>query len=233
MCVYIQWCIKQCCLLRCAVEWIIRMNTHSWSFFLYTGYTQKKGAVSKVNKKFISHLTRAQRTPSAAATVQVSYALPAVRFLCLLQGQFPRWRCSRRRLSVCSILRCPDLWLQCSVFRAWFRKYAPHRNNITRWYWQFVETGCLCKGKSPGRPRVSDDNIERVREVFQRSSRKSLARASRELDMSKITLWKVLPKRLCFKPYKMRLVQALTPADKVKRHNFCEEMQLKMRKMIS
>ena len=41
-------------------------------------------AVSKVNKKFISHLTRAQRTPSAAATVQVSHALPAVRFPCLL-----------------------------------------------------------------------------------------------------------------------------------------------------
>jgi len=37
-----------------------------------TGYTQNNGAVSKVNKKFISHLTRAQRTPSAAAaTVQV------------------------------------------------------------------------------------------------------------------------------------------------------------------
>ena len=43
------------------------------------------GAVSKVNKKFISHLTRAQRTPSAAATVQVSHALPAVRFSCLLR----------------------------------------------------------------------------------------------------------------------------------------------------
>jgi len=39
------------------------------------GYTQKNGAVSKVNKKFISYLTRAQRTPSAAATVQVSPAL--------------------------------------------------------------------------------------------------------------------------------------------------------------
>ena len=38
------------------------------------------GAVSKVNKKFISHLTRAKRTPSAAATVQVSHTLPAVRF---------------------------------------------------------------------------------------------------------------------------------------------------------
>ena len=42
-------------------------------------------AVSKVNKKFISHLTRAQRTLSAAATVQVSHTLPAVRFSCLLR----------------------------------------------------------------------------------------------------------------------------------------------------
>ena len=73
------------------------------------GYTQKNGAISKVNKKFISHLTRAQRTPSAAATVQVSHALPAVRFSCLLRSQFPRWRRSRKRLSVCSVLRCPDL----------------------------------------------------------------------------------------------------------------------------
>ena len=48
---------------------------------------QMNGAVSKVNKKFISHLTRAQRTPSAAATVQVSHALPAVRFSYLLRGR--------------------------------------------------------------------------------------------------------------------------------------------------
>ena len=48
---------------------------------------QMNGAVSKVNKKFISHLTRAQRTPSAAATVQVSHALLAVRFSCLLRGR--------------------------------------------------------------------------------------------------------------------------------------------------
>ena len=45
------------------------------------------GAVSEVNKKCISHLTLAQRTPSAAATVQVSHALPAVRFSCLLRGR--------------------------------------------------------------------------------------------------------------------------------------------------
>ena len=48
---------------------------------------QMNGAVSEVNKKCVSHLTRAQRTLSAAATVQVSYALPAVRFSCLLRGR--------------------------------------------------------------------------------------------------------------------------------------------------
>ena len=46
------------------------------------------GAVSRVNKKFISHLTQAQHTPSAAATVQVSHALPAVfARSCLLRGR--------------------------------------------------------------------------------------------------------------------------------------------------
>jgi hypothetical protein len=53
---------------------------------LYTGHTQKNGAVSKVNNKFISHLTWAQSTPSTASAVQVSRTLP-VRFSCLLRGR--------------------------------------------------------------------------------------------------------------------------------------------------
>jgi hypothetical protein len=35
----------------------------------------------------MSHITRAQHTPSAVATVQVSHALSAVRFSCLLRGR--------------------------------------------------------------------------------------------------------------------------------------------------
>jgi hypothetical protein len=50
----------------------------------YTEYSQKNSAVSKVNKKSISHLTWVKLTPSAATTVQVSHELPAVRFSCLL-----------------------------------------------------------------------------------------------------------------------------------------------------
>ena len=55
--------------------------------YIYKGYTQKNGAVSKGNKEFISHFSRAQRTPSAAETAQVSHALPAVRFSCLMRGR--------------------------------------------------------------------------------------------------------------------------------------------------
>ena len=57
------------------------------SEILTTVRLQMNGAVSKVNKKFISHLTQAKYTPSAAETVQVSHALPAVRFSCLLWGR--------------------------------------------------------------------------------------------------------------------------------------------------
>ena len=39
------------------------------SYGINTGRLQMNGAVSKVNKKFISHLTRAKLIPSAAATV--------------------------------------------------------------------------------------------------------------------------------------------------------------------
>jgi hypothetical protein len=45
------------------------------------------GTVLKVNQKCIYHPTRAQQTLSAAGTVQVSHALLAVRFSCLLRGR--------------------------------------------------------------------------------------------------------------------------------------------------
>ena len=64
----------------CNVRWkrVFSLTwTHlSWCHsYHYTGYTQKNGAVSKVNKKFISDLTRAQYTSPVAATVRVSHAL--------------------------------------------------------------------------------------------------------------------------------------------------------------
>jgi hypothetical protein len=38
----------------------------------------------------------------------------------------------------------------------------PGPNSIKQWHMKFEEEGCLCKGKSPGRPSVSHESVERV-----------------------------------------------------------------------
>ena len=86
------------------------------------------GAVSKVNNKFISHLTRAQRTPSAAATVQVSHALPAVHFSCLLRGRGAVFKMASQQEKAFCVLRFEVSRSVITVqreFRARFRKGAP------------------------------------------------------------------------------------------------------------
>ena len=47
-------------------------------------------------------------------------------------GQFPKWRRSRKWLSVCSVLRSPDLWLQCSVSFVYGLEKAHHASFLNR-----------------------------------------------------------------------------------------------------
>ena len=68
--------------------------------------------------------------------------------------------------------------------------------------------------------------MERFRETFTRSPRKSTTRASLELQMPQQTVWKSLRKRLRMIPYKLQLVQALSCDDKWVRFSFCMSMQL-------
>lgn len=110
-------------------------------------------------------------------------------------------------------------------FRTKFNKDPPTANSIRRWYAQFKASGCLCKGKSTGRPAVSEETVERVRASFTRSPRKSTNEASRELNVPQPTVWKILRKRLKQKPYRLQLLQALTPDDKVKRFEFSARLQ--------
>ena len=61
---------------------------------------------------------------------------------------------------------------------------------------KFIETGCLCKQKSSGRPLTAGDDVERVRASFLHSPKKSTGIAAKELSMSKTTVWRVLYKSL-------------------------------------
>ena len=95
------------------------------------------------------------------------------------------------------------------AFHLHFIIQPPTRKNMCRWNHEFEQIGCLCKGKSSGRPRVSEENVRRIQESFERSSCKSTRRASRELGIPKPTVWHVLRRRLLFMPYHLQLVQAL------------------------
>ena len=78
-----------------------------------------------------------------------------------------------------------------TVQREFRRRYGidpPSAQSIRRWYRQFEETGCLCKGKSTGRPHVSEDNVQRIKESFQCSPRESTSRASPDLGIPQTTL---------------------------------------------
>jgi hypothetical protein len=75
---------------------------------------------------------------------------------------------------------------------------------------------------------MSQENVNRIRESYARSPRKSLSRGSRQLSVPQTTLWRVLRKRLVVKAYKLQLLQALRSLDKTSRFNVCTEMQGRM-----
>ena len=60
------------------------------------------------------------------------------------------------------------------AFHIKFHCNPPCDNNIHRWYHQFEDTGCLCKGKSSGRPSMIEEHVKRVSDAFAHSPKKSV-----------------------------------------------------------
>ena len=58
--------------------------------------------------------------------------------------------------------------------------------------------------KRSGRLRTSEENIERVRQAFQRSRMKSIRTAARQLELLRSTIHKVLHKNLRLYAYKCK-----------------------------
>ena len=99
------------------------------------------------------------------------------------------------------------------AFKLKFNVDPPTNKFILKWHRIFIERGCICdqrKGYS-GQPSVSEQVVDRVRESFLCSPRKSKRRASRELKVLQSTVSKILHKHLWLHPYKLQLVQKLHP----------------------
>jgi hypothetical protein len=102
--------------------------------------------------------------------------------------------------SVVSLLR---------AFRQQFQSDPLSANSMRHWYQQFQTAECLCERKSAGYPHVSEESVDRVRQCFLCSPKKSVHHTSCELEMSTMTVWRVLRKRLEMKPYCLHLLQFL------------------------
>ena len=75
-----------------------------------------------------------------------------------------------------------------------------------------------------GRPRTSEENIERLRQPFQRSPMKSIRTAARQLELPRSTVHKVLHKNLRLYAYKVQMLQALQPNDMPRQKEFAVNM---------
>ena len=85
------------------------------------------------------------------------------------------------------------------AFRLRFNFQPPTRKSICYWNHQFEQICCPCKGKSSGPSSVSEENVRRIEKSFESSPRKSTRRASRELGIPQLTVWRVLRRHLLFK----------------------------------
>lgn len=105
-----------------------------------------------------------------------------------------------------------------------FNREPPSRPTIRQWHRKFMQTGSVLHQKGAGRPRTSEENVERVREAFHQSPKKSVRTASRQLQMPRSTVHKVLRKVLKFKAYKVQLLHEIKANDKPKRMEFAVYM---------
>jgi len=69
--------------------------------------------------------------------------------------------CSTRFVCVREFIKTESATVVQRAFRLRFNIQPPTRKSICRWNHQFEQTGCLCKGKSSGRPCVSEENVRR------------------------------------------------------------------------
>ena len=105
-----------------------------------------------------------------------------------------------------------------------YGKNPPSRSSIRRWHKKFMETGSVLDAVRTGRPRISVENIESVRQAFSRSPMKSIRTAARQLELPPTTVHKVLHKKLRLYAYKVQMLQRLQPNDKPKRKEFADNM---------
>jgi hypothetical protein len=73
---------------------------------------------------------------------------------------------------------------------------------------RFLTIGTITKGKSSGRPPVSDEIVEDLKEMVEKTTY-----LSQQSGVPRNTCHKIIKNRVQLHPYKISVVQELQPAD--------------------
>jgi len=103
---------------------------------------------------------------------------------------------------------------------------VPHRNVIANWVRTFEETGSTLRLRGSGRPKTArtPENLIRVSEAIVQSPTRSARKHSIALGISNRSVRRILHQDLFFHPYKIMIVQELSPLDYENRMNCSQEM---------
>ena len=109
---------------------------------------------------------------------------------------------------------------------------------IRRWCQMVNDTGSISSSYSPGRPRIirTKGMIQKVKSRMNRKKKVSIRKLANELDISNMSVVRILKQDLGYRSYKKRVEPALTDLQKTKRlkfanwvrHNFRKEDTLKI-----
>lgn len=91
-------------------------------------------------------------------------------------------------------------------------------------YPSFLETRTVLDKERSGRQKISEENVDRLRQSFALSHSKSICPDARQLKLQSWTVHKVLHKKLRLYSYKAPLLQRFEPTDKPRRKEFTVNM---------
>jgi hypothetical protein len=78
---------------------------------------------------------------------------------------------------------------------------------------RFLTIGTISKGKSSGRPSASDEIVEDLKEMVDKTLQISIALLFQQNGVPRSTCHTIIKNRLQLHPYKISVVQELQPAD--------------------
>lgn len=118
--------------------------------------------------------------------------------------------------------------VQLAYKREYKSKNAPMRDTIHAIYEKFKRTGSVLDdvaGHSGRKPtETTEENIQKVAEIFKRSPRKSIRKAAQEAGMKRSSVHRILKRDLNLFAYKIQTHQPLSEASKAKRIDFANNV---------